>query len=105
MNTAEMLVKALAGERLSPQERIELSKGIVSETVEMLLTKEFLIAQQGTKKKVDFTLKASQCTDTDDDIRKFLMALGCKKISVTSDFPCWRAGERYEGKTFVKFRV
>lgn len=105
MNTAEMLVKALAGERLSPQERIDLSKWIVSEVVEELLTKEFLIAQQGTKKKVNLTLSASQCRDSDKDVEKFLEALGCKKIRVSSDFPCTRAWENYQWKTFVKFRV
>jgi len=105
MNTAEMLVKALAGERLSPKERIELSKWIVSEKVELLLTKEFLIAQQGIQKRVDLTLTRTQCTDSDADIRKFLTALGCEHISVSSDFPVGRAGESYEGKTFVKFRV
>lgn len=105
MNTAEMLVKTLAGQRLSPEERIELSKWIVSDKVEMLLTKEFLIAQQWTIWAVNLTLSARECTDSDSDIYKFLEVLGCKKISVSSDFPCRRAGENYEGKTLVKFRV
>lgn len=105
MNQYEMLVKTLAGERLSPEERLELSKGIISEKVEMILTREYLIAMHGTKSKVSLTLMVNECRDPDENIRKFLEALGCKKISVTSDFPVAYAGENYEGKTFVKFRV
>jgi len=71
----------------------------------MILTKEFLIAQHGTKSKVQLTLMASDCRDPDENIRKFLEALWCKKISVSSDFPVAWAGENYEGSTKVKFRV
>lgn len=105
MNQYEMLVKSLAGERLSAEERIELSRWLVSEKTEVILTKEFLIAQHGTKSKVQLTLMARDCRDPDENIRKFLEALGCKKISVTSDFPCSYAWERYEWSTKVKFRV
>lgn len=103
MNQYEMLVKSLAGERLSPEERIELSNGLVSEKTQSILTKEFLIAQHWTKGKVQLTLMARECRDPDENIRKFLETLGCKKISVTSDFPAYC--ESYEWSTKIKFRV
>lgn len=103
MNTAEMLVKTLAGERLSPEERIELSKWLVSEKTEMILTKEFLIAQHGTKSRVRLTLMANECRDSDSSIHKFLETLGFKKILVTSDFPAYC--ESYEWSTKIRFRV
>lgn len=103
MNTWEMLIKTLQWERISSEERLELSKWLVAENVEQILSKKILIAQQGWSKKVDITLRASECLDTNENIHNFLWLLGCRKISVTSDFPWYN--ESYEWSTRIKFKI
>lgn len=97
--------KAFSGESLSFDDRLELVKWIVSEKVQEILLKELVIAMTSSQKKVDITLWAHVCRDSDENIRKFLWAMDAKDIKVSSDFPCGRAGENYEGRTFIKFSV
>ena len=103
MNTPEMLVKILEGKRLSSEERLSLAKDLVAENVQDILSKKMLVASQGGQKRVDITLSADECRDSDEDIRNFLWLLGCKKISVSSDFPGYN--ESYTGRTTIKFKI
>jgi len=58
MNTAEMLVKTLHGKRLSPEDRVELLVGLISEKTQMLITRELLMLTHTTKSQVIFQLIA-----------------------------------------------
>jgi len=98
-----MLIKVLQWERISSEERLELAKWLVAENVEEILSKKILIAGQWWSKRVDVTLKASECRDRNEDIHNFLGLLWCKKISVTSDFPWYN--ESYEWTTRIKFKI
>ncbi len=103
MNTASMLVKSLEWERLSSEERIELSKWLIAENVAEILTQKILIAQQWWNRNVDIKLTADECRDSDENIRNFIWLLGGKKISVTSDFPGYN--ESYTWTTRIKFKT
>lgn len=92
-------------EKMTPQERLEAMKDKVSESTRNALDKAIRETVATFQEKVDVTLSESICRDSDENLRNFLMALGYKDIKVSSDFPCGRAGENYEGRTFIKFSV
>ena len=103
MNTPEMLVKMLEWRRLSSEERLSLAKDLIADNVQDILGKKILIATQGGGNRVNITLNADECSDSDEDIRSFLGLLGCKKISVSSDFPGYN--ESYQGTTKIQFKI
>ncbi len=92
-------------EKMTPQERFEAMKSKVSESTRNALDKVIRETVAAFQEKVDVTLGASVCRDSDENLRNFLRALGYKDIKVSSDFPCWRAWESYEGRTFIKFSI
>ena len=103
MDYASALQDSLDWKKLSWAERIELAKWLLKEKSQAILMREILMAREWVKNYIDITLKARDCTDQDEDIRKFLSVLGCYDISVSSDFPAYC--ESYEGSTRIKFRV
>jgi hypothetical protein len=75
-------------EKMTPQERFKAMKGKVSESTRNALDKVVREAVASFRDKVDVTLGANVCRDSDENLRNFLMALGYKDIKVSSDFPC-----------------
>lgn len=97
--------KVLSWVELSFEERLSLVSGLVSDKVQELLLKEIAIAIASNMRKVNLILTAKQCTDPDENIAKFVWGMWAQEISVTSDFPCWRAWENYEWTTKIVFRI
>ncbi len=94
--------KMLSWEEVSIDEKLEIARDLVADNVANILQREMVVASLSGE-ETEIILKASQCTDSDENIRKFLTILGAKSIKVSSDFPCWRAWESYEGTTTIKF--
>lgn len=85
------------------EERCEMASWLIKNNVEEILSREVIKAKWLFRDKVDITLKASQCKDSDEDIRTFLAVYWFTDIKVSSDFP-WYC-ESYEWTTNIKFKV
>ena len=94
--------KIISWREISFEEKKEIAKELVAPNVVDILQKEILVASLSWE-KTRITLKASDCRDSDKNIRKFLIILWAKNVKVTSDFPCWRAWESYEWTTTIEF--
>lgn len=92
-------------EEVTPPSRLKIMKNKVSESTREALDKAVCEAVAAFQSKVDVALGSSICRDSDENLKNFLRALGYKDIKVSSDFPCWRAWESYEGRTFIKFSI
>ena len=88
---------------LSQEKRLEIAKWLISKQVEEILDREIIAAIATSRYKVDITLRAKDCKDSDWKIEWYLAALGYEDIRISSDFP-WYC-ETYEWKTRIKFRV
>lgn len=85
---------------ISSDERIEIARSLISQKVADILQDQMIISRLSWR-KVDITLSANDCIDSDENITKFLAILWANNIKVSSDFPAYC--ESYVGKTFIKF--
>ena len=69
------LGKLLKKDFLSTEQKIELLGKLVCEKAQKVLCEEYLIASLGVNEKVDVTLRAKDCRDSDSNLRKFLRIL------------------------------
>jgi len=95
-----MFHKLLSGEELSIQDKIDIAKELVSNKVAEILKKEMVISGISWKRS-RLNLSSKDCTDPDENIRKFLAILWANDIKVTSDFPWYN--ETWTGVTYVEF--
>lgn len=87
--------------QISAEEKIEIAKSLVAEKVADILQNQMIISRLSWR-KIDLTLRASECIDSNENIRKFLAILWASDINVSSDFPA--RCESYEWRTFIKFK-
>lgn len=88
---------------LSPEQRCKMAKGLIAKKVIMILDSHVLLAVGSNDNRVDVTLRAKECTDSDNNIRRYLAIMWYADIKISSDFPGYN--ESYEWSTSVKFRV
>jgi len=88
---------------LTLEERQNMASWLIANNVEEILSREVIKSKWLVRDKVDITLKASECKDSDENIRTFLWVYGFSEIEVSSDFP-WYC-ESYEWTTSIKFKV
>jgi len=88
---------------LSPEERCKLAQWLIAQKVIDVLDSHILLAVGSHDNRVDLTLKASECRDSDDKLRRYLAIMWYVDIKITSDFPGYN--ETYEWSTTIKFRV
>nr|MDD3720393.1 hypothetical protein [Candidatus Gracilibacteria bacterium] len=103
-----MITAKEAGELLknmTQEDRFNALKNEVSEKTRNAIDNEVRKAVAACKNKVEITLGEKICRDPDDKIHDLVVGLGYKDVKVTSDFPCGRGGDSYEGKTFIKFTI
>lgn len=86
---------------ISIEEKIELARELVEKKVSGILEKQMVISRLSGR-PINITLKAGDCRDPDENIRKFLAILWAQDINVTSDFPGYC--ESYEWTTTIKFK-
>lgn len=102
MREKNIYERVLSWEEVSIKEKFEAAKWLVAEKVANILQREIVVAKLSWEKS-KVKLKARDCTDPDESIRKYLTILWAKNVKVTSDFPCWRAWESYEWSTSIEF--
>ncbi len=91
----------LSGQEISIEEKITIARWLVADSVADILQKEMIISHvSGIPSNI--TLKQSECIDSDENLRKFLLILWAKDIHVSSDFPAYC--ESYEWTTTIKFK-
>jgi len=79
---------------MSPAERLEALKDKVKSRTREALDQKIRETIAAYERDISIVLKASVCTDRDEDIRALLKALGYVDVKVTSDFPGY--SESYE---------
>jgi len=94
--------KIISWSEISIQERLGIAKNLVAPNVSDILQREILVTSLSWEKS-KISLKARYCTDSDENIRKFLVIMWAKNVKVHSDFPCGRAWENYEWVTYIEF--
>ena len=88
---------------MAPIDRLGILKTKVSATTRDLIEAKVREVIAAYEYKVDLTLRAAECRDSDQDIAALLQGLGYSDVKVTSDFPAYC--ESYEGRTFIKFSI
>ncbi len=88
---------------LSPEERCRLAQWLIAQKVIDILDSHILLAVGSHDNTVNMTLRAPDCRDSDDNIRRYLAIMWYTDIKISSDFPGYN--ESYEWKTTIKFRV
>jgi len=96
-----IFAEMLHGEDISMEEKIEIARWLIADNVADILQKEMIISHVSGEKS-ELTLKASECKDSDENLRKFLIILWAKDIQVSSRFPDYT--ENYEGRTTIEFK-
>ena len=57
---------------LSPEERCRIAQGLIAQKVIAILDRHILVAVSSHDNRVDITLSAKECTDSDSNIRQYL---------------------------------
>lgn len=79
---------------MTPEERLEALKDKVKTKTREALDQKIRETIAAYERDISIVLKASVCTDRDEDIRALLKALGYTEVKVSSDFPGY--SESYE---------
>ncbi len=95
--------KILSWEEVSIEERIEIARNLVADKVAEILQREMVVSHLSWE-TTSISLSASKCSDSNENIRKYLTILWAKNVKVSSDFPCGRAWESYEWHTDIEFK-
>lgn len=76
----ELQLKILSSEKLSPAEKLEVVKWLVSESIEKILIEKIVIAKAATQWKVSLIIEKQSEKDCYESIVQFLSILDCKVI-------------------------
>jgi len=91
----------LSWENVSIDQKIEIARWLITDNVADILQREMIVSRVSDN-PISFTLRAKDCVDSDEDLRKFLTILGAQDIKVSSDFPAYC--ESYEWSTTIAFK-